>query len=143
MFDTLRVHLLIPPFTRRFFEDKRTILAALQSGQGFLANDALAPAEGFRFEVRRPDGSVIPMGQEAPYDPPMTLRVRMPQEAEIRLITDGQVWLSNTMGNFDLELSGAGVIRLEAQIDGRPWIYSNPVYLRPATPEMIGNSRDA
>jgi hypothetical protein len=93
--------------------------------------------------VRRRDGSIVPMGQEAMYDPPMTLRVRLPQEAEIRLVTDGQVWLSNTMGNFDLELSGAGVIRLEAHIDGRPWIYSNPVYLRPAVPEMIGGSDDS
>lgn len=138
LFDTLRMHLLLPPLTRRFFDDKRTILGALARGQGFLACDALAPARGFRFEIRCADGRIVPMGQEVRYDPPMTLRVRLPQRARVRLVTGGEAWFTDNLESFDVELSGAGVIRLEAHLDGRPWIFSNPVYLRPAVPEMIG-----
>lgn len=137
LFGTLRMHLQIPPFTRRFFEDKKTILDALRRGQGFIANDMLASARGFRFEVTREDGSIVPMGQEAMFEPSMTLRVRLPQRAQVRLITNGNVWFSDSQESFNVELNGAGVIRLEADLDENPWIISNPVYLRPAEPEMI------
>ncbi len=139
LFDTLRVHLMTPPFTRRFFDDKRAILEALRRGQCFLANDGLAPAHGFEFSIRCPDGSAVHMGQEATFKPGMTLQARLPQRAHIRLITDGVAWLTNTMSNFDLELNGAGVIRLEARLGDHPWIFTNPIYLRPATPEMVGS----
>jgi hypothetical protein len=139
LFELLRVHLTVPPLTKRFFEDKRVLLDALRRGQGFLANDGLAPAKGFRFEIQRADGSVIPMGQEAAFESSLTLRVRLPQPATVRLITDGEAWFTDTRSAFDVELNGAGVIRLEAHLDGRPWIFTNPIYLRPAVPEMVSS----
>jgi hypothetical protein len=33
-------------------------------------------------------------------------------------------------GALDLEIDGPGVYRIEARIDGRLWLLSNPVHLR-------------
>jgi hypothetical protein len=137
LFGTLRMHILVPPFSRRWFEDKQVILDALRRGQSFIANDGLAPSNGFRFEARREDGSVIPMGGSAAFEPPMRLRVRLPQRCKVRLITGGQAWFTNTVDRFDVELTGPSVIRLEAWLDGHPWIFSNPIHLLPASPQVV------
>ncbi|MBN1476104.1 hypothetical protein JXA47_05075 [Candidatus Sumerlaeota bacterium] len=131
LFGTLRMHLFTPPFTRRFFEDKLAILDALKCGRGFLANDALAAAEGFRFEVRCSDGEVIPMGQPTPFRKGMTLRVLLPRCAAVRLISDGQAWFSkNDVTSLEVELNQAITVRLEARLGEKPWIFSNPIHIR-------------
>ena len=88
-FDLLRTHLLCErPLTGDVEADWRTVLAALAAGAAWLTCPCVAPAHGARLWAERSDGTIVPMGAEAPAGPSV-LRVRLPQEAELRVVRDG------------------------------------------------------
>ena len=58
------------------------------------------------------------------------LRVRMPQGADVRVIRDGAAVHEARVAALDLDVGEPGRYRVEARIDGRLWLLSNPVYLR-------------
>lgn len=100
--------------------DRARVYAALREGRCYIANDQVADARGFVLEH---------MGEEVHgLD---TLRARLPREATIRLIRDGECIATSTSDALDHPLLQPGVHRLEVLLGGRPWIYSNPVYVRP------------
>jgi PHP domain len=123
-FNLLRTHLLCePPLS------ERTLLAALADGAAWLSCPCVARATGARLWAERPDGSVVPMGAEAPAGRAV-LRVRLPRNATIRVIRDGSPVHETHAAALDLDVDGAGRYRVEARIDERVWLLSNPVYLR-------------
>jgi hypothetical protein len=74
------------------------------------------------------------MGGEALADD-WTLHVRLPMEAELRLIRDGlEIHRSGHCRMLDLPCDEPGVYRVEARLwahgRARTWIVSNPIYLR-------------
>jgi len=60
----------------------------------------------------------------------MTLCARTPQAAQIRLLRDGQVVAVAESSELSHSIELPGVYRVEASLDAKAWIYSNPVYLR-------------
>ena len=122
IFRTLRTHVLTDAEP-----GPATVLDALAEGRCYLAVDSLAPARGFRFEAEG-DG-VVPMGAEV-RGGRWTLRAVLPQEADVRLIRDGQVLERATAARIELQVDAAGVYRVEARLRGRTWIVSNPIYVR-------------
>jgi hypothetical protein len=118
--------------TRELEHDRALVYDALREGRCYIAVDALAPARGFGFWADGPDGRVE-MGAEAPTTgsaPFGALHTRLPRRARIRIVRDGAVFHQADADEVDLELDGPGVYRLEADLDDRAWILSNPVYLR-------------
>ena len=104
-------------------------LAALAAGAAWLACPCVAPAAGARLWAERPDGSVVPMGAEAPAGR-CVLRLRLPREAEITVVRDGTAVHEARGAALDVDVGEPGGYRVEARIDGRVWLLSNPVYLR-------------
>jgi hypothetical protein len=93
---------------------------------------------GFDFHAvaggQGPSGRSVPMGDERPWSPGLRLQVRSPLPATIRLLRDGSVEALAEGHTLEAPASRPGVYRVELwlTLDGerRPWIYSNPVYLR-------------
>jgi hypothetical protein len=113
---------------------EEVVLHALREGSLFIAHDNLSTARGFRFTFRPEHGAEIPMGEEARFSPG-TLHVRLPRPGMVKLIRNGLLlW---TAEGLDLEaaVAEAGVYRIEVYLKipllgWRPWIFSNPIYLR-------------
>ena len=72
---------------------------------------------------------MIQMGGETTARPTQ-LRVRLPRAAEIILIRDSAPLHRLHGARFDLGVELPGAYRVEARIDGRLWLLSNPIHLR-------------
>ena len=73
-------------------------------------------------------------GRSANYAEGEKLRTRFPVACHIRLLRNGKVIADLESDQLDYAISGPGVYRVEGwlKLDGedRPWIYSNPIYVR-------------
>ena len=94
---------------------------SLRGGRCYIANDQVADARGFSFSH---------MGEEMPLEVGTTLTVRTPQPAHIRLLRDGEEVAVGEATELHHPIELHGVYRVEATLRGRPWIFSNPVYVR-------------
>jgi len=129
-FRTVRTHVLAPePFSGDAGEDLARLHRLLALGRCYVSYDLLHDATGFCFEADR-GGVDVAMGDEVPAGEPVAFRVACPADADLRLLRDGAP-IARAQGR---ELAAAdaapGVYRVEAFLDGRPWIFSNPIYLR-------------
>lgn len=130
MFRLVRNHFFIPRATPPH-ERPRALWRALLEGRGFVAHDALADARGTQCLARVPDGATLCMGAEHRFVPGIEMRLRLPRPAEITWIANGVARLT-TRGDAACAMPlEPGVYRFEARLDGRPWIFTNPFYLRP------------
>jgi hypothetical protein len=117
-----------------FKEAKTNIYDAIKEGRLFIANDHLYPAKGFRFYFVSKDGSDILMGEEDLFREG-NLIMELPSNGVIRLIKDG-VLIAQWQGREAVyQVKEKGVYRLEVYkplflFGQRPWIFSNPIYLR-------------
>jgi len=106
-----------------------SIYEALEKGRLFVAHDILGDARGFSFAAFT-DGQLRGvMGEQVRWEPGLQLVAHLPSPAEMTLLLDGRP-IAKTQGRegrFDVE--GKGIYRLEAAQKGRPWIYTNPVYV--------------
>jgi hypothetical protein len=127
-FRTICTHVLADDLTGGP-EDVDRIVTALSRGRAFIAMDLWADARGFRFEAETADGP-LGVGDEAPWRGPTTLRVRSPAAAELKLLQDGKLVTAVEGTNLEFRADQSGVYRVEARHQGRPWIYTNPIYLR-------------
>ena len=129
MFRFLRNHLFIEE--AQYLNDPvGAIWEALAEGRGFVAHDILADSAGTRCGCLMPDGRMIQMGQEAPWAPGAVMTLSLPETGEIRWLQDGRCRLSATARVLHGEPAGPGVYRFEVFRKGRPWVFTNPIYLR-------------
>ena len=125
-FEQLHTHVLCERApTRELEHDRALVYDALREGRCYIANDQVADARGFAFWA-----DDIPMGGEGPYRRGVNLHVRTPQLAEIRLLRDGEVIATANASELDHPIERYGIHRVEVVREKRPWIYSNPVYIR-------------
>ena len=134
-FKAINTHVILPnPFTGEVNTDKKMIYDSLSAGHCFIGYDLPASTRGFRFTAQGREADVI-MGDEIPARGGVTLQVRTPSSAEIRLIKDGkliQMWKNQAVtAHITTE---PGVYRVEAYRRylgcKRGWIFSNPIYVR-------------
>jgi len=129
-FSTVRTHVLSPePFSGKAADDTRLLHRLLAQGQCYVSYDLLGDATGFSFQGSR-GSATIPMGGEAPAGEPVELCVTSPAEADIRLLRDGAAIASARGRELAASVTSPGVYRAEAELDSRPWVFSNPIYLR-------------
>jgi oxalate decarboxylase/phosphoglucose isomerase-like protein (cupin superfamily) len=81
----------------------------------------VAEARGFAFSH---------MGEELAFEPGRELHVHTPQPAEIRLLRDGEIVATASANELHHPIERYGIHRVEVRLRNRPWIYSNPVYIR-------------
>jgi hypothetical protein len=128
-FSLLRTHLVCDhPLSGDTAADRQTIVDALAAGAAWLSCPFVAPATGARMWAEQEDGATLPMGAQAPAVPAV-LRVRLPRAAELIVVRDGAPMYRVHAATLDLDIE-RGVHRVEARVDGRLWLLSNPIHLR-------------
>lgn len=129
LFRTVRTRLLLPePLSGSASEDIPRILRALREGHCFISYDGLRNGEGARFASA--DGALL-MGDASTFNGPVELHVRLPAEADITVVRDGAALLNFRGATCAFSADAPGVYRVQASLAGKPWIYTNPIYLRP------------
>jgi hypothetical protein len=143
-FSLVRTHVLVgggghedEPF------DEQNLLAALRRGSFFLAFDVFGDASGFNFAAdanRGPETSGAGMGGEIKLPPggEVRLSVILPVQARTVFYRDGQaVHEVADASRAYLAVEQDGVYRVEVYLDrlgslleGKPWIISNPIFVR-------------
>jgi hypothetical protein len=129
-FDLLQTQLLCGhTLTGDVEADWHTVLAALAAGAAWLTCPYVAPCRGARLSAELSDGGIVAMGGEAPAGRAV-LRVRLPRAADVRVVRDGVPFHEAWAATLDVDVEDRGVYRVEARIDGRLWMLSNPIHLR-------------
>lgn len=133
-FKLLRTHVLVNERPQRILAvDRAAVYDALRDGRCFLGVDALAPTRGFGFVARGRDGRTAVMGAEVSSGR-WTLSAVAPRSARLRLLRDGRVLAERLGRSLEVEVERPGSYRVEAWLASsgreRPWIISNPIYVR-------------
>lgn len=112
--------------------DLAGVYEALREGRSYLSVDEFADGRGFRFWAEGGDAVAL-MGEEHPAGD-WALRVRSPHPGRITLLHDGVEVSASDGSSLEHRAIGAGVYRVEVRLErrgrARPWILSNPIYLR-------------
>ncbi len=110
-----------------------SIRNALTNGHAFVAHDWLFDPTGFSFGAANNLG-VFGMGDTAPMLGTTRVMGITPLPAKLRLLHNGSLIQETTGTNLTFQAKEPGPYRLEAWLtvagEERPWIFSNPVYLR-------------
>jgi hypothetical protein len=127
-FQNVSTHILAPAL------DEPSVRLALRSGRVYVSHDWICDPTGFRFALETKDGRTIPMGDETKFSPGGRLVAQAPIACRMRLRKHGEVVAEKTGDRLEHGIEAPGVYRVEAwvRLDGeeRPWIYSNPIYVR-------------
>jgi hypothetical protein len=106
----------------------------LQAGRAYVAFDWMADPSGFVFRADRA-GDSWPMGSEVPGPANLRLCAEAPLDGEFKLIRNGEVVLEKSGNAIDVPVDMPGNYRVEVWLtlagEPRPWILSNPIYVRP------------
>ncbi len=126
-FRHVSTHLLLPEIT------EASIWDALKEGRAYVAFDWIADPTGFVFRADRA-ADTWPMGAEVPGPAGVRLRAEAPLEGHFKLLCDGTAVLEQDGNAIDVPVEKAGNYRVEVWLtlagEPRPWILSNPIYIR-------------
>jgi hypothetical protein len=126
-FHTVSTHILAPELT------EAAVRAALASGRAYVSHDWMCDPTGFKYYAQNGDAEHV-MGSEFLYKDGITLHAEFPVGCVVRVLRNGKVIHRDDTSRLDYPITTAGAYRIEGWllIDGeyRPWIYSNPIYLR-------------
>src|SRR5438874_9610175 len=129
-FRTVRTHVLIK---KGISLTRESLLEALSQGHCYISFDLFADGSGFNLSARNSDAI---MGDEIA-DTNSELIVRVPLAARIVMIRNGSLVEQRQGTTAEFSATDPGVYRVEVYLDnlpapalGKPWIISNPIYLR-------------
>ena len=117
--------------------DPPSLLSAIQAGHCFIGFDFLGDSSGFSFEAENAGEKKI-QGDEIALQQATRLRIRTPIASRIVVLKDGAVFLDESgINTKELAVTERGVYRVEvylpqlgAIVAQKPWIISNPIYVR-------------
>ncbi len=139
LFRISRTHLLIPSTTLT----EQGIYDALRAGHVYVSIELLNEAKGFSFMADDGQKVLGIMGDEVTLTPHLQLTASLPKPAQLTLFKDGQPIATTTADVWQMLITAPGVYRLEAVRHHMPWIFSNPIYVRSATPPPSSTVSDA
>lgn len=123
MFKVVQTHALARDLS------KQAIFDAFHQGHVYVAFDLVEPVRDFLFMAETRKKTVI-MGDEINDSEDLQIRVFLPAEADIRILKDGKFWKTVRGDSWSGKGAGPGVYRVEVYFDDKPWIFSNPIYVR-------------
>jgi hypothetical protein len=131
-FQNVSTHVLAPELT------ETAIRAALRDGHAYVSHDWMCDPSGFVFgmtDAGRPGGEPRSiMGDHVQFTAGEKLIVRFPVTCRVRLLKGGKVMEDTSGDRLEFGVSVPGVYRIEGWLDlggeMRPWVYSNPIYVR-------------
>ena len=133
-FRLVRLHVLIDSSKTL---DTAQLLSAIKTGHCFIGFDLFGDTSGFRFEASS-GGQTAIQGDEIPLQNDARLRIQTPVASRILLFRDGSVILDESgITTKDFPMTKRGVYRVEVYlpeveriIGEKPWLISNPIYVR-------------
>ena len=133
-FQVVRTHVLVE---RSQPLSEENLLDALARGHAYVSFDILCDASGFRFQATNGAERKL-MGDEIALGSGISLQVETPVKSHIVLLRNGRVVSEvNEAVRLEWTTNEAGVYRvlcylpqLPAPLDAKPWIISNPIYVR-------------
>lgn len=133
-FGVVRTHVLLE---RAQPLNEENLLDALARGHAYVSFDILCDASGFRFDATNGAERKL-MGDEIERAPGVSLQVETPLKSRIVLVRNGQVvHEEKEAARLEWATNEAGVYRvvcylpqLPAPLNEKPWIISNPIYVR-------------
>ena len=135
LLNSINVHILLDGnLSKDTPEAKAQVYGAIRDGRLFIVNENLAPARGFRFLFVSEDGTRLTLGEEGHFESG-TLLIEIPKQGKIRLLKNGVVEKTWFGQKASYHVKEKGVYRVEVYrrlflFGWRPWIFSNPIYLR-------------
>jgi hypothetical protein len=132
---TINTHVILDqPFAGDYESDRKLLFGAIRRGNCFVGYDYPASTRGFRFTAQGDNQSAL-MGDVVHTRFGLTLQIRLPQKAHIRLVRDGEEiksWRNRDAAVQNVTRPGAYRVEALLHYKGkwRGWIYSNPIYLR-------------
>ena len=139
MFRFVRTHVLIPSDTLT----KEGVDDALRAGHAYIAIELATEVKDFVFMAENGKQVLGIMGDEVTLQPHQKLTAVLPAVADLTLFRDGEA-VDHTIGQgWQVPVTEPGVYRLEATRHTKPWIISNPIYVRASAsePEKIEDGR--
>ncbi len=126
MFQLARTHLLVPPQPLT----PAAVYEALRHGHAYVAIPLVGPPRGFSFYAS--DGTRVLgiMGDEVLLQPDLELTASLPAPANLTLFKDGQAIATMTAQIWQVPVLEPGAYRIEAMRHNKPWIFSNPIYIK-------------
>jgi hypothetical protein len=133
-FRLVRLHVLTDPAKAL---DTAQLLYAIKAGHCFIGFDLFGDTAGFRFEASNSTETKI-QGDEIQLQKETRLRVTTPVPARLLLFKDGSVILNDYgITTKEFPVTERGVYRVELYlpeveeiIGEKPWIISNPIYVK-------------
>jgi len=126
-FKLVRTHVLLPAgvaLTEPRFYD------ALRAGHAYFSIDLITASNGFAFFAVDEQRVAGIMGDTIDFKPGLQLITKTPALARLMLYRNG-LMVSSSSGRFwRVPITEPGIYRLEANRHGKPWIFSNPIYVR-------------
>ena len=132
---TVNIHILLhDKMSEDFKQAKEQVYGAMRGGRLYIAHEKICSAKGFRFSFHADLGSALVMGEEAPFQTGDFV-VSLPHSGEIRLLRDGKLEKKRRSREVTYRAQKPGAYRIEVYryvfpFGWRPWIFSNPIYLR-------------
>jgi hypothetical protein len=133
-FRFIRTHFLMEnPLKHDKDVDIESVYQAIRKGRIFVSLDFFKSARGFSFTISL-DGQDLHLGDEMNFGNSARARIRTPYTGRIRLLRNGVPVAEITGTQLETELQQKGVYRVEVYNRAygrlRPWIFSNPIYIR-------------
>jgi len=130
-FRTVRTHVLIK---KDKLLTRESLLEALSLGHCYVSFDIFSDATGFDFRLLQ---SHEIMGDEIAYGAPLELVAKAPLASRFVLLRNGAAVDQSSGTWVRFAVGGSGIYRIEVYLDslpppatGKPWIISNPIYIR-------------
>ena len=137
LFKTINTYIVLEEeLSKEFDKARQEILCALKSGRCYASYDSLHPARNFLFYAKSHTEKVL-MGGAAEITGDLELHVNSPSKrSQIRLIYNGRLLKVVNGQSTVFRPSKPGVYRAEVYYRPllrcpRPWIYSNPIFVKP------------
>ena len=131
-FHIVRTHLLIKK-DREF--TRESLLDAIANGHCYVSFDLFGDPKGFTLQVTIPEHRI--MGDEIELVDGLRLLVSAPLASRIVLYRDGSGIDEKSGTKVEFPINSKGAYRVEAYLDslpapatGKPWILSNPIYVK-------------
>ncbi len=129
LFQLVRTHILVPTDTP-LTPDR--VYEALRQGHAYVGVNLIGNPKGFAFMADDGQRVLGVMGDLVTFMPHLQLTAVLPAPAQLTLFKDGQAIGTFTGAQWRVPVAAPGVYRLEAMRHTKPWIFSNPIYVRPA-----------
>jgi len=123
LFKVSTTHVIAPTL------DREAVMVALKDGHCYGALELWGDTKGFSYTGKNGAKTIL-MGDAAQFGRNWLLQIHLPVAAEIRIIGNGIEVCRIERQTWSYQPLWPGTYRVEVWRNGRPWIFSNPIYLK-------------